>query len=232
MTFIGRRRKGAATQLADMGVASHPGPFASRGPAGLVTHGSLRLEAVVHRIPDHGHDVEQHPSPGFVRMGDAPQQHLQRLQPHLVDRDAHRGQRRGAHLRAVGENPEAARAAGLPVVRLQYTALALSGALAGVGGLYLSMGYLSLFQADMTGGRGFLALAAVFLGARRPLGTLAAALLFGAASVAAAQLGLLEVPTQLVHLLPPLVTLLTLVAVAEWRQRQQRRRQRQTAPPG
>ena len=51
MTFIGRRRKGAATQLADMGVASHPGPFASRGPAGLVTHGSLRLEAVEGRNP-------------------------------------------------------------------------------------------------------------------------------------------------------------------------------------
>ena len=76
----------------------------------------------------------------------------------------------GAHLRAVGENPEAARAAGLPVVRLQYTALALGGALAGVGGRYLSMGSHSLFQADMTGGRGFLALAAVFLGVRRPRG--------------------------------------------------------------
>ena len=134
--------------------------------------------------------------------------------------------RLGAHLRAVGENPEAARAAGLPVARLQYTALGLSGALAGLGGLYLSMGYLSLFQADMTGGRGFLALAAVFLGARRPAGTVAAALLFGAASVAAAQLGLLQVPSQLVHLLPPLATLLTLVLVAEWRKRRARRLQR------
>jgi simple sugar transport system permease protein len=94
--------------------------------------------------------------------------------------------------------------------------------------LYLSMGYLSLFQADMTGGRGFLALAAVFLGARRPLGTLAAALLFGAASVAAAQLGLLDVPGQLVHMLPALVTLLLLVAAAEWR-RWQRRRQEQAS---
>jgi len=134
--------------------------------------------------------------------------------------------RLGVHLRAVGENAEAARAAGLNVERLQYIALALSGALAGLGGLYLSMGYLSLFQADMTGGRGFLALAAVFLGARSPLGTLAAALLFGAASVAAAQLGLWDVPTQLVHMLPALITLALLVAASQWRRHRLQRRAR------
>jgi len=131
--------------------------------------------------------------------------------------------RLGLRLRAVGENPEAARAAGLPVKRLQYLALAFSGLLAGFGGLYLSMGYLTLFQADMTAGRGFLALAAVFLGARRPLGTLGAALLFGAASVLAAQLGLLHIPTQLVYMIPPAATVIAMVLFAQRRERLRRR---------
>ncbi|HEU4460274.1 MAG TPA: ABC transporter permease [Methylibium sp.] len=129
----------------------------------------------------------------------------------------------GLRLRAVGENPEAARAAGVPVKRVQYLALAASGLLAGLGGIYLSMGYLNLFQADMSAGRGFLALAAVFLGARRPLGTLGAALLFGASAVLAAQLGLLNVPAQALYMLPPIVTLLAMLVIAERRMRRERR---------
>ena len=110
-----------------------------------------------------------------------------------------------------GENPQAALGAGIPVKRVRYAALLLSGAFAGLGGVYLSMGYLTLFQADMSAGRGFLALAAVFLGARRPLGTLGAALLFGASTVLATRLGGLDLPTQVVYMVPPVVTLLALV---------------------
>lgn len=127
--------------------------------------------------------------------------------------------RHGAWLRAVGENRAAALAAGIPVRRVQYAALLLSGALAGLGGIYLSMGYLSLFQADMTAGRGFLALAAVFLGARRPRGVLAAALLFGAASVLATRLGALNWPTQIIYMLPPLVTILALMLAGRRRRK-------------
>jgi len=119
--------------------------------------------------------------------------------------------RYGAWLRAVGENPQAALGAGIPVKRVRYVALLTSGLLAGLGGIYLSMGYLTLFQADMSAGRGFLALAAVFLGARRPLGTLGAALLFGASAVLATQLGALALPTQLVYIVPPFITLCALV---------------------
>lgn len=119
--------------------------------------------------------------------------------------------RYGAWLRAVGENPQAALGAGIPVKQVRYVALLLSGLLAGLGGLYLSMGYLTLFQADMTAGRGFLALAAVFLGARRVLGTLGASLLFGASAVLATQLGALALPTQVVYMVPPYITLCALV---------------------
>lgn len=119
--------------------------------------------------------------------------------------------RYGTWLRAVGENPQAALGAGIPVKRVRYAALLLSGGFAGLGGIYLSMGYLTLFQADMSAGRGFLALAAVFLGARRPLGTLGASLLFGATAVLATQLGALALPTQVVYMVPPFITLCALV---------------------
>lgn len=117
----------------------------------------------------------------------------------------------GLRLRAVGENPDAALAAGISVKRMQYAALLLSGLLASLGGLFLSMGYLTLFQADMTGGRGFLALAAVFLGGRRPLGTLIAAIVFGASTVFAARLGAYSVPSQVIFMIPPALTIVALV---------------------
>ncbi|TWC67380.1 ABC transporter permease [Herbaspirillum sp. SJZ099] len=129
-----------------------------------------------------------------------------------------RRMRWGVWLRAVGENPLAAAAAGIPVKRMRYLALLLSGVLAGLGGVYLSLGYLSLFQADMTAGRGFLALAAVFVGARAMRGAVVASVLFGASAVLATQLGASRIPPQLIYLLPPLVTLLAL-AVAGVRRR-------------
>ncbi|MDE1990964.1 MAG: ABC transporter permease [Rhizobiaceae bacterium] len=132
----------------------------------------------------------------------------------------------GLRLRAVGENPDAALAAGVSVKRLQYAALLFSGLLAGLGGIFLSMGYLTLFQADMTGGRGFLALAAVFLGGRRPLGTLVAAVVFGASTVFAAQLGSYNVPSQIVFMIPPI---LTIVALLFFNIRQKRRVNRRIA---
>ena len=119
--------------------------------------------------------------------------------------------RLGTHLRAVGENPAAAASVGINVKRVQYIALLISGVLAALGGINLSMGYLTLFQADMTAGRGFIALAAVFLGNRNPIGTLIAALIFGAAGALEAQLGTLNIPSQLITMIPPLVTIAALV---------------------
>jgi len=129
----------------------------------------------------------------------------------------------GLHLRAVGESSDAALSAGISVRRMRYAGLLLSGVLAGFGGIFLAMGYLTLFQTDMVAGRGFLALAAVFLGARRPLGIMAAALLFGASQVFAAQLGL-YVPSQIVFMVPPIVTIAALVLFNLHRRRAERRR--------
>jgi simple sugar transport system permease protein len=122
--------------------------------------------------------------------------------------------RAGVHLRAVGENPDAARSVGINVRFQQYLALGLSGLLAGLGGIYLSMGYVKFFARDMTAGRGFIALAAIYLGAKRPVGTLIAALAFGAADALSIQLGNLNVPTQLVQMIPYIATLVALVVYA------------------
>ena len=117
----------------------------------------------------------------------------------------------GTHLRAVGENPEAAETMGINVKRTRMIALLISGFLASFGGLTMSMAYLTIFQREMTAGRGFIALAAVYLGGRKPWGTLLAAMLFGFADALSHQLGSLQIPSQLVQTIPYIVTILALV---------------------
>lgn len=124
----------------------------------------------------------------------------------------------GVHLRAVGENEQAAASVGIHVRRVRYTALLLSGLLAGLGGVYMSMGYLNSFSRDMTAGRGYIALVIPALGGYTPLGTLAAALLFGAFAALETRLGSLDVPSQLPQMIPYLATL-TALSFYAWRRR-------------
>jgi simple sugar transport system permease protein len=117
----------------------------------------------------------------------------------------------GAHLRAVGEEPVAATSVGINVRKTKFQAILISGFLASLGGLNLSMAYLSSFQRDMTAGRGFIALAAVYLGGRKPWGTVLAAIIFGVADALSNQLGTLNIPSQLVQMIPYVITILALV---------------------
>lgn len=133
----------------------------------------------------------------------------------------------GVHLRAVGENPDAARSVGINVRAQQYLALLLSGLFCGLGGVYLSMGYVKFFARDMTAGRGFIALAAIYLGGKTPVGTLIAALAFGAADALSIQLGNLKIPTQLVQMIPYVATLVSLVIYALVQRQRALARQRQ-----
>lgn len=88
----------------------------------------------------------------------------------------------GLRLRSVGENPMAAQTVAIDVVKLRFAAVVASGALAGIGGAYLSIGALGSFTEGMTNGRGFIALAAVIVGRWNPFGALAACLLFAVVS--------------------------------------------------
>lgn len=120
----------------------------------------------------------------------------------------------GLRLRACGESPEAADAAGVRVGRLRYLAVVLSGALAGIGGAYLSIGQSSLFSRNMTAGRGYIALAALILGRWRPVPTMLACLLFGAAEALSIQMqGVVAIPVQLIQIVPHVLTLVVLAGL-------------------
>ncbi|CAN5855007.1 ABC transporter permease [soil metagenome] len=123
----------------------------------------------------------------------------------------------GLRLRSVGENPEAADAAGLPVARMRYAGVLLSGILAGIGGAYLSIGQSSLFTRNMTSGRGFIALAALIFGKWRPVQTMLACLLFGLTEAVTIQMqGVVklpsgeDIPVQFIHMVPYLLTIIVL----------------------
>ena len=126
----------------------------------------------------------------------------------------------GVHIRAVGEFKEAAETAGIPVRRVQYIALLIGGALAGLAGAQLSVGDLTLFSENMTNGRGFIAMAAVFFGAARPGLTAIGCLLFGLFDAMQIRLQIgTGIPPQLPQMLPYLIVVGTLIAIAIQRKR-------------
>jgi simple sugar transport system permease protein len=120
----------------------------------------------------------------------------------------------GLRIRSVGEHPRAADTVGISVYRIRYGAVALSGALAAMGGVYLSVGSARGFTENMTAGRGFIALAALIFGNWRPFGALGAALLFGFSSAFAPRLENVQAWSEYGTLFQALPYLLTLIAVA------------------
>ncbi|WP_210254984.1 ABC transporter permease [Methylocapsa sp. S129] len=118
----------------------------------------------------------------------------------------------GLNVRAVGEHPQAAETLGVNVILIRYAALSISGALAGLGGAYLSLSATGVFIDNMTAGRGYIALAILILGRRHPIGVLLAALLFGAADALQlrAQLLPIGVPLQFLLMLPYVLTIVVL----------------------
>jgi len=122
----------------------------------------------------------------------------------------------GLRIRSVGEHPKAADTVGIRVYRTRYAAVTLSGALAALGGVFLSIGFVNSFTENMTAGRGFIALAALIFGGWRPFGAFAAALLFGFSSALAQRLPDLSASSSAAWpvLFQTLPYILTLVAVA------------------
>ena len=188
------------------------------------------------RSGGHGHR-DQHPDDRHPGLSERRAVSLVRLDAADSQRasdsvDAHRdGLRRGAavtwyalyrtpfglRLRSVGENPEAADAAGVNVAKVRYSGVLLSGVLAGIGGAYLSIGQSSLFTRNMTSGRGFIALAALIFGKWRPVQTMLACLFFGFTEAVTIQMqGVVklpsgeDIPVQFIQMVPYVLTIVVL----------------------
>ncbi len=116
----------------------------------------------------------------------------------------------GLRIRAVGQNPDAAASVGIDVNRIKLYSLLISGFFGSLGGLYLSMGYVSWFSRDMTSGRGFIAIAAAALGGNLPLGTCFGAFFFGLINTIAIYIAPLGITSEFVYALPYLVTVIAL----------------------
>ncbi len=117
----------------------------------------------------------------------------------------------GLRIRAVGENEHAAESVGVNIKKVKFQAMALSGLFCGFGGVSLSMGYVTLFTANMTAGKGFIGMSAMNLGNATPMGTTIAAFLFGMFDAMANILQSLSIPNQVVVSIPYVATLIGLV---------------------
>jgi len=132
--------------------------------------------------------------------------------------------RAGMILRAVGESDISAHSIGYDVIAVRYRAVLFGGAMAGLGGAFLSLSYTPMWAEGMTAGRGWIALALVVFASWRPWRLLAGAYLFGGVTIAqlySQGAGGFGVPSQVMSMLPYLATILvlTIIAAGPWKGR-------------
>ena len=122
----------------------------------------------------------------------------------------------GMILRAVGDSDVSAHAIGYPVIAIRYAAVAFGGAMAGLGGAYLSLVYTPLWAENMTAGRGWIALALVVFASWRPSRVLLGAILFGGITILQlnAQAAGLGIPGAFMSMLPYIATIVVLVLIS------------------
>ena len=115
----------------------------------------------------------------------------------------------------MGEHPKAADTLGIDVFKTRYTAVILSGMMAGFAGAYFTLGSVGRFDEVMTAGKGFIGLAAMIFGNWAPIGSLGAGLLFGFADSLASKLAILGVPipTEFLLMAPYIATMVVLAGV-------------------
>lgn len=130
----------------------------------------------------------------------------------------------GVHLRAVGEDEPAAVAAGIRPDRTKLIAMLIGGGLCGLAGAQLAMATLGTFTTNMTAGRGFIAIAALTFGRAKPIPTMIAAFIFGAADAFADHMGQSGINSNLALMTPYIITIVALaIAGIDLRKRRQRR---------
>jgi general nucleoside transport system permease protein len=121
----------------------------------------------------------------------------------------------GLRVRSVGEHPRAADTVGIKVLGTRYASVILGGAMAGLAGSYFTLGSVGRFDQEMTGGRGFIALAAMIFGRWHPMGAFGAALVFGFADALQNRLAILRVPipSEFLLMAPYIATILVVAGV-------------------
>jgi len=119
----------------------------------------------------------------------------------------------GLRIRAVGEDPGAAASVGINVNKTKFIALMISGILASMGGLFMSMAYMPYFTSNMTAGRGFIGIAAQNLGRGNPIVTMIYTLIFGASMAVGNMAQSFRLPSQFASMMPYLITLIGLVVI-------------------
>ena len=123
--------------------------------------------------------------------------------------------RLGLRARAVGEHPEAADTLGINVYRTRFINVTLAGMVAGFGGAWFTLGSVGRFDEGMTGGRGFIGLAAMIFGRWHPVGALMAALVFGFADSLQQKLAILQtpIPSEFLAMAPYIATIVLVAGI-------------------
>lgn len=119
----------------------------------------------------------------------------------------------GLRITMVGEQPRAAETAGISVAKIRYFSVLASGMLGGLGGAYLSLGQMNLFQDGMVSGRGYLALGAVIMGKWSPIGAFCAAMFFGffeAVQIYVQMIPDFPIPHEFIQMIPYVASLIVL----------------------
>ena len=116
----------------------------------------------------------------------------------------------GLRLRAIGQHPVAAQSVGIHVNSMKYKAMIISGLIGGLAGAHLSLGYSALFTENMTNNRGFMGVAAMYFGGADPFKTTLGCLVFGFSDSVGARLQPYGLSSQIVLMMPYLVTVIVL----------------------
>jgi simple sugar transport system permease protein len=121
----------------------------------------------------------------------------------------------GLRTRAVGENPKAADSLGVSVAKVRYLAVIYGGMVGGFAGAWFTLGTVGRFDEGLTGGRGFIGLAAMIFGAWNPIGAFGAALIFGFSESLEEKFALLDtpIPTEFLAMAPYLVTIVVVAGL-------------------